>query len=135
MKRRFYTRPAPALAALAGSAALLLGACTATDSAGNMSAATAASQSQNKPRSGGGAASPDASPKPADTAHADGIRRMRPDELQKLVEDGKAVVYDTRSKMSYDQEHIKGALSMPHEEAGARAAEFPRDKTLVFYCT
>lgn len=127
MKRKFYTGPA---LALAGSAALLLGACTATDSAGNMSAATVASKSGDKPSA---SATPQAA---ADAhAHADGIRRMGPAELQKLVEGGQAVVYDTRSKMNYDLEHIKGALSMPHEEADKRAAEFPRDKTLVFYCT
>ena len=80
-------------------------------------------------------ASPDASPKPAHTPHGDGIRRMGPAELQKLVEGGDVVIYDTRSKMSYDQEHIKGALSLPQSEAGSRAGELPRDKTLVFYCT
>jgi hypothetical protein len=126
MKRKFYTGPA---LALAGSAALLLGACTATDSAGNAGAPTAASKSGDKPSAG--AQQQQAAPH----AHADGIRRMGPAELQKLVEGGKVVVYDTRSKMSYDQEHIRGSLSMPHEEAAARAPEFPRDKTLVFYCT
>lgn len=125
MKRKFYTRFA--LAALAGSAALLLGACTATDSAGNVSAPSSAPQQANKP--------PASAPAPADAAHADGIRRIGPAELQKLVEGGKVAIYDTRSKMSYEQEHIKGALSLPHEDAASRAAELPRDKTLVFYCT
>lgn len=125
MKRKFYTGPA---LALAGSAALLLSACTATDSAGNTSAAAVAPKSGEKP-------SASAPAQAADAAHPDRIRRMGPAELQELVEGGKAVVYDTRSKMSYDQEHIKGALSMPHEEAAKRAPEFPRDKTLVFYCT
>lgn len=132
MKRKFYTGPA---LALAGSAALLLGACTATDSAGNKSATTAAQKSGDKPSKSGGGASASAPPQAADAAHADGIRRMGPEELRKLVEDGKVVVYDTRSKMSYEQEHIKGALSLPHEDAASRAAELPRDKTLVFYCT
>ena len=113
MTRKFYNPAALALAALAAGAPLLLGACKATDTAGNMSAATAASAS----------------------AHPDGIRRMGPAELQALVEGGNVVIYDTRSKMSYEQEHIRGSLSMPHEEVAARAAEFPRDKTLVFYCT
>ena len=127
MTRKFYNPAALALAALAAGAPLLLGACKATDTAGNMSAATATS----KP---GGGPSVSAPPRAADT-HADGIRRMGPAELQALVEGGKVVIYDTRSKMSYDQEHIKGALSMPHEQVAAREAEFPRDKTLVFYCT
>ena len=120
MTRKFYDPAALALAALAAGAPLLLGACKATDTAGNMSAATAAS----KPGDGAPAG-----------AHADGIRRMGPAELRALVEGGRVVIYDTRSKMSYEQEHIRGALSMPHEEVAAREAEFPRDKTLVFYCT
>ncbi|HEY0174365.1 MAG TPA: rhodanese-like domain-containing protein [Pyrinomonadaceae bacterium] len=128
MKRKLYTRSALALAALAGSAALLFGACKATDSAGNMSAATAVSKSGDKTSASAPAQAPAA-------AHPDGVRRMGPAELKTLVEGGKAVVYDTRSKMNYDQEHIRGALSMPHEEAAARAGEVPRDKTLVFYCT
>ena len=125
MKRKFYT--GLAVAALAGAAALLLGACTATDSAGTRSAATVAPKSGDKPPAS-------ATPRAAD-AYPDGIRRMGPAELQRLVEAGDTVIYDTRSKMSYDQERIKGALSTPHEEVAARAAEFPRDKTLVFYCT
>ena len=67
--------------------------------------------------------------------HADGVRRVTAPELQKMVEGGGVVIYDTRSKANYDQEHIKGALSMPHDEVERRAAEFPRDKTLAFYCT
>jgi rhodanese-related sulfurtransferase len=37
--------------------------------------------------------------------------------------------------MAYDAEHIKGALSLPHEEVANRAGELSKDKTLVFYCT
>ena len=130
MTRRFYKLSALALAA---AAPLLLGGCTATDTAGNMSAATTA------PRPGAasttGAASNAAAPQASADTHAGDVRRMGPDELRKLIEAGQAAVYDTRSKLSYDQEHIKGSLSMPHEEVAARAAEFPKDKTLVFYCT
>ena len=52
-----------------------------------------------------------------------------------MVEGGNVLIYDTRTRASYDQEHIKGALSLPQHEAESRAAELPRDKTLVFYCT
>ncbi|HEX8286109.1 MAG TPA: rhodanese-like domain-containing protein [Pyrinomonadaceae bacterium] len=135
MKRKFYTRPATALAALAAVAALLLGGCKATDTAGNTSAATTAqSKPGRKPTGGltGGGGTAGAGTTEVD---ADGVRRVKPDELQAMVEGGQVVVYDTRSKMSYEQEHIRGSISMPHEDVSARAAEFPRDKTLVFYCT
>lgn len=128
MTRKFYTTAGLALAA----GALLLGACKAADTAGGAGGATAASKAPAQ------AASKDAS-KDAPTAttvvHADGVRRVGPAELQKMVEAGGVVIYDTRTKSSYDHEHIKGALSMPHEEVEKRVGEFPQGKTLAFYCT
>ena len=117
---------AAALLALAAAAALL-GACKATDTAGNTSAATAASKKDDKP----GVTAPAGTTE----VHADGVRRVGVAELQKMVEAGGVAIYDTRSKVAYDAEHIQGALSMPHEEVANRAGEFPKDKTLVFYCT
>jgi hypothetical protein len=107
-------------------AAALLGACKASDTAGNMSAGA--------PKAGG-KASVSAPPTGTTVVHADGVRRVTPAQLQAMLEDGRTVVYDTRSKMAYDAEHIKGALSLPHEEVANRAGELPKDKTLVFYCT
>jgi 3-mercaptopyruvate sulfurtransferase SseA len=118
MKRNFLI---PASLALAASAALL-GACKATDTAGNLSAGV--SRAAGKTATTG-----------TTEVHADGVRRVGPAELKQMLEDGRAVLYDTRAKASYDHEHIKGSLSMPHEEVASRAGEFPKDKTLVFYCT
>jgi hypothetical protein len=123
MKRKFLI---PASLALAASSAALLGACKATDSAGNTNAAPASSASR-----------PAAAQQPTGTTeiHADGIRRVGPAELQQMVESGRAVIYDTRSRASYEQEHIKGALPMPFDEVASHTGDLPRDKTLVFYCT
>ena len=118
MKRKFLI---PASLALAASAALL-GACKATDTAGNLN--VGASRAAGKSAATG-----------TTEVHADGVRRVGPAELKEMVDEGRAVVYDTRAKATYDYEHIKGALSMPHEEVEKRAGELPRDKTLVFYCT
>ena len=115
MKRRVFI---PLVLSLASA---LLGGCKANDTAGNMSAGA--------PKAGAKA------PTGTTEVHADGVRRVGPEELQAMLEDGRAVVYDTRAKMAYDAEHIKGALSMPHEEVAKRAGELPKDKTLVFYCT
>ena len=116
MKRKFLI---PASLALAAAAALL-GACKATDTAGNLSTSRAAGKT---------------APTGTTEVHADGVRRVGPAELKEMLEDGRAVVYDTRLKTSYDYEHIKGSLPMPHEEVASRVGEFPKDKTLVFYCT
>jgi Rhodanese-like domain len=120
MLRRVFIPAALALAAVA-----LLGACKVTDTAGNTGAAAA--QASGKPQAG--------APTGTTEVHADGVRRVTVDELQKLLADGNTVVYDTRAKTAYDAEHIKGALSMPSNEVGDRTAEFPQGKTLVFYCT
>ena len=127
MKRIIFI---PALAALA--AAALLGACKATDTAGNANTSAGVTASQaSRPEAAGGAGAPTGTT----TVHADGVRRLGVEELRKMVAAGEVVLYDTRSKMQYDEEHIQGARSMPQNEVEARAGEFPRDKTLVFYCT
>ena len=129
MTRRVFI---PSVLALA--AAALLGACKANDSAGNANAGAAAPKAAGKqaekPGAGGTATATETT-----EVHADGVRRVGPAQLQAMLEDGRAVVYDTRTKAAYDAEHIKGALSMPHDEVEARAAEFPKGKTLAFYCT
>jgi 3-mercaptopyruvate sulfurtransferase SseA len=114
MRRRVFI---PALLALAAASAVLLGACKATDSAGNTSA-----QAKSAPSG-------------TTEVHGDGVRRVTVAELQAMLEDGSAVIYDTRAKANYDTEHIKGSLSMPFDEVANRAGELPKDKTLVFYCT
>ena len=95
MRKLFLTAVVGALAA----AALLLAACKATDTAGNQSA-TAAQPTTAQP---------------ASAAAGDNARRVTIAELQKMLEDGEAVVYDTRAKGDYDTEHIKGARTSQTE--------------------
>jgi 3-mercaptopyruvate sulfurtransferase SseA len=111
-----------ALSALAAAAAIL-GACRADDIAGGTQASSGASQNSA------------AKPAPSVAAPAEEARRVTVEEVQKMLEAGKAVVYDTRVKAAYDAEHIKGSLSVPFDQVAARTDEFPKDKTLIFYCT
>jgi len=117
MRKLFLT----ALAAACAAAAVLLDGCKATDTAGNLRAASTAVNAPAQPVQ---AANP-----------ADAAPRITPAELREKLERGEAVVYDTRAKTAYDQEHIKGALSMPSGEVAGRAGELPKDKLIVFYCT
>ena len=126
MTRKFLT---PACLAAAAAAALLLGACKAADTAGSAGSGAVLSGSAAKNSNGA------ATPVGTTTVDADTIRRVNVAELQKMVEEGRVAIYDTRAKAAYEQEHIRGALSLPQNEAEARAAEMLRDKTLVFYCT
>ncbi|MDT7690245.1 MAG: hypothetical protein QOJ70_2928 [Acidobacteriota bacterium] len=112
-----------ALALVAGAAVLLGAACKANDTAGNSNAVATTTAPKSAAQSG------------TTEVSADGARRVSVAELQKMLDGGEAVIYDTRAKTIYEQEHVKGALSMPFDEVSARVAELPRGKTIVFYCT
>lgn len=119
-----------AAATVLAAAAAIFGACRAEDTSGGPQAAsknTGTATVNNK------AAKP--SPSVVAQAPAEDARRVTTEELKKLLDSGKAVVYDTRAKGAYDAEHIKGALSMPFNEVADRAGELPKGKTIVFYCT
>ena len=113
MRKLFLT------ALAAACAAALLAGCKATDTAGNVNDAPAARPAQAQ--------------QPANPAAE--ARRITVAELKQKLDAGEAVVYDTRPKTAYDQEHIKGALSMPAGEVAERTGELPKDKFIVFYCT
>jgi activator of HSP90 ATPase len=127
MKGKSKLAAASALAA----AAALFGACRADDTAGNSRADSATTHAAG--RAANSAANP--APSVVAQAPAEDARRVTAEELKKMLDEGKAVVYDTRAKAAYDQEHVKGSLSMPSNEVADRAGELPKDKTIVFYCT
>lgn len=63
------------------------------------------------------------------------IPRIKVRELVKAVEEGRAVVVDIRVAEDYEEEHIKGAFSIPLEEVRERGPrELPADKLIVTYC-
>lgn len=121
-----------AVTALAAAAAIL-GACRADDIAGGSQGSSSSSRAASKPAPTADAAKP--APSVVAPAPAEEARRVTVEELQKMLAAGKAVIYDTRAKGAYDAEHIKGSLSVPYDQVAARTDEFPKDKTLVFYCT
>jgi hypothetical protein len=118
-----------AAAGVLAAAAAIFGACRAADTA----ELTRPDPGMSQPASKNGAAKP--SPSVVAQAPAEEARRVTVEELKKMLDSGKAVVYDTRAKAAYDAEHIKGSLSMPSNEVADRAGELPKDKTIVFYCT
>lgn len=66
------------------------------------------------------------------------IDRISPEELHRLMESGEdVVVVDLRHRYDFEAtpEGIPGALFMPAEELESRAAEIPRDREVVLYCT
>ena len=57
--------------------------------------------------------------------------RVSMTEAQKMLNAGKAIIVDVRSRQDYAAEHIKGAISIPLAEVVARMAELPKDKTII----
>jgi predicted sulfurtransferase len=75
-------------------------------------------------------------PKPAPAANpAAEAPRISVADAKKAIDAGKAVLVDVRSAMSYQQEHAKGAISLPTHEIAARMSELPKDKQIITYCT
>lgn len=56
-------------------------------------------------------------------------------DAKKAVDSGKAILVDVRSAMSFQQEHAKGAISLPTHEVATRMSELPKDKQIITYCT
>jgi 3-mercaptopyruvate sulfurtransferase SseA len=75
-------------------------------------------------------ATPPPPPPPTDNA-----KRIPADELHKLWEKNEVLIIDTRAESAYQQEHIKGSISMPTGTVLQRIDELPRDKMIVAYCT
>ena len=67
-------------------------------------------------------------------APLESARRITREEAIKLVKAKKAVYVDVRSKDTYDQAHIRGAISIPLSEVISRSREFPPKKVLITYC-
>jgi hypothetical protein len=63
------------------------------------------------------------------------VPRIPVQEAWQAVQQGSAILVDVRSRAAYDKMHAAGATSMPEDEILARAAELPRDRVWILYCT
>lgn len=69
-------------------------------------------------------------------SHALEVPRITAEELKGKLDRGiDVIIVDSRGKDSFEQEHIKGAFSIPLGEMEERHNELPKDKEIVFYCT
>src|SRR6187399_1357929 len=73
-------------------------------------------------------------PMPVQKPGAETATRIKIDEAFKLFKADKAVFVDVRSKESFDQGHIKGALSIPGSQLIRRFREIPPGKLIITYC-
>jgi rhodanese-related sulfurtransferase/predicted transcriptional regulator len=56
------------------------------------------------------------------------------EELMARLENGNAILLDTRPPAEYEAGHLPGAISMPWYEVAQRQRELPPDKLVVAYC-
>lgn len=83
----------------------------------------------------GGTQAPAAAKAPDRTATVATAPRISVADAKKALGAGKAVLVDVRSAVAYQQEHAKGAISLPGFEIQARMKELPKDKQIITYCT
>ena len=67
------------------------------------------------------------------------IPRVAPADAHRLVEDGEAVLVDTRHPRFYRDAHAAGAISVPFEEIRRSPDQpalrsMPEGQTIVLYC-
>ena len=62
------------------------------------------------------------------------VHRMTRDDAYKHWKKGDAVFVDVRSLASFQEGHIKGALSIPGSELISRMRELPPQKLIIAYC-
>lgn len=66
---------------------------------------------------------------------SDGANRITLAAAKKDFDSGNAVFVDTRGDVTYNQEHVKGALNIPAEAMATRYTEIPTDKKIIAYCS
>ncbi len=67
--------------------------------------------------------------------HQDEVKRISVKDAKELFDSGEAVFVDARSKNSYINEHIKGAINIPVKQTEKRYEELPKDKKIIVYCS
>ena len=61
-------------------------------------------------------------------------REITPEETERALADGSAVLIDVREPYEVEAGRIPVAEPIPMDELQARAGELPKDKTVIFQC-
>lgn len=120
----------PMLGALVG-AAIVAGIFLMTDR-GSEPSTTAQSPVTETPQQAQPAPPPMPQVSEIDVARA---RRIDAQETKRLLDAGEAITIDVRDVQSYVAGHIPGALQIPLQYVPGEIPWFPRDKTIITYCT
>ena len=63
------------------------------------------------------------------------VPRITLDEAKAAYDAGNALFVDSRGDMAYNQEHIKGAISIPAGGGEDRFSQLPKGKKIIVYCS
>lgn len=72
---------------------------------------------------------------PGRYANQDKVPRLTGIEAKDILENGEAVLVDTRDTYQYEAMHIKGAINIPVVDIEARLTELDPDIWYLTYCT
>jgi rhodanese-related sulfurtransferase len=72
---------------------------------------------------------------PTQPAPNDGIARISIPDARAAFNSGSAVIIDVRGEPAYKAGHIKGATMIAYADIAGKAAELPKDKTIILYCS
>jgi hypothetical protein len=63
------------------------------------------------------------------------VPRIPLDEAKKDFDAGTAVFVDSRAEVSYDQEHVAGAVNIPVGTGDEKFSSLPKNKKIIVYCS
>src|SRR6056297_3171079 len=72
---------------------------------------------------------------PSDYANQDEIPRVTVEEAYQAVQNGEAILVDTRSEAQFAAQHAEGAINIPIDQVEARVDELDPDAWYITYCT
>lgn len=75
-------------------------------------------------------------PLPTATRGTVEVPRLSTEEVKERLDSGADLaIVDVRIKETFDETHVKGAISIPLSELEARYAELPKDREIIIYCS
>ena len=72
---------------------------------------------------------------PGEITNQDEIPRVTAEEAYQAVQNGEAVLVDTRTESEFQSDHASGAISLPVNQVEARLGELDPDTWYITYCT
>ena len=63
------------------------------------------------------------------------VPRITLDDAKAAFDQGNAVFVDSRGDVAFNQEHIKGAISIPAGGGDERFSQLPKGKKIIVYCS